>query len=216
MTKQVLYCRTTGLLIEWQNTELFAYAAPSVGNGVLQVTAEQWVQKELAHHVFNGELTKVEAPQPTSAHCWDGTQWVLNPADVAELESLNAEQLCARIDAAADRARQAIAGDPLLTMEYARAATDAQAFKDEGYPKKVVPVAVSAWVIKGRTAKQAADQILAKAAQFSESLLTLRTLRLKAKVQIKAQIAEGQTDLANQVSDEAIAAIRNVVSDLAG
>lgn len=214
MTKQVLYCRTTGLLIEWQNTELFAYAAPSVGNGVLQVTAEQWVQKELAHHVFNGELIKVEAPQPTSAHCWDGTQWVLNPADVAELESLNAEQLCARIDAAADRARQAIAGDPLLTMEYARAATDAQAFKDEGYPKKVVPVAVSARVAKGRTVKQAADEILEKAAQFNESLLMLRTIRLEAKERIKTQVGKGKMDIAEKVTDEAVVAIRKMVSDL--
>ena len=101
-------------------------------------------------------------------------------------------------------------------MEYAQAAADAQAFNAEGYPKKAVPLSVSAWVIKGRTARQAADQIIAKAAQFNESLLTLRTLRLKAKEQIKAHIAKGKTDLANQVSDEAIAAIRNVVSDLAG
>lgn len=214
MTKQVLYCRATGLLIEWQDTELFAYAAPAVGIGVLKVTAEQWVQKKLAHLVFNGELTKVEAPQPSPAHCWDGTQWVLNPADVAGLESLNAEQLCARVDAAADSARQAIAGDPLLTLEYARAATDAQAFKDEGYPKKVVPLAISAWIVKGRTAKQAADEILGKAAQFNESLLTLRAIRLEAKEKIKAHVGKGKMDVAEKVTDEAVVAIRKMVSDL--
>lgn len=216
MTKQVLYCRTTGLVIEWQDTELFAYAAPAFANGVLQVTAEQWVQKEFAHLVFNGELTKVEAPQPTSAHCWDGTQWVLNPADVAELENLNAEQLCARVDAAAESARQAIAGDLLLTLEYARAVTDAQAFKEEGYPKKAVPLAISAWVVKGRTARQAADKILEKAAQFNESLLTLRTLRLKAKEKIKAHVAKGKMDLAQQVTDEVVVAICAVARNLAG
>lgn len=211
MTKQVLYCRATSLVIEWQDTELFAYAAPTVANGVLQVTAEQWVKKELPHLVFNGELAKVETPQPSPAHCWDGTQWVLSLADMAESESLDAEQLCARVDAAADSARQVIAGDPLLTLEYARAATDAQAFKDEGYPKKAVPLAISAWVVKGRTAKQATDEILEKAAQFNESLLTLRTLRLKAKEKIKAHIAKGKMDLARDASDEAVMAIGNLL-----
>ncbi|MGF6220298.1 hypothetical protein [Pseudomonas frederiksbergensis] len=214
MTKQVLYCRTTGLVIEWQDTELFAYAAPSVANGVLQVTAEQWVQKELPHLVFNGELTKVEIPQPSPAHRWDGAQWSLDTADMAELQNLNAEQLCARVDAAADSARQAIAGDPLLTLEYARAATHAQAFKDEGYPKKAVPLAISAWVVKGRTARQAADEILEKAAQFNESLLTLRTIRLKAKERIKTHAAKGKMDLARDASDEAVMAIRKLVMEL--
>lgn len=154
--------------------------------------------------------------QPSPAHGWDGDKWIVDVSVVATLEQQEAERLCARIDAAADNARKAMAGDPLRAIEYAQAAADAQAFIAEGYPKKAVPLSVSAWVIKGRTARQAADQIIAKAAQFNESLLTLRTLRLKAKEQIKAQIAKGQTDLANQVSDEAIAAIRNVVSDLAG
>jgi hypothetical protein len=199
------------LVIEWQDTELFAYAAPSAANGVLQVTAEQWVQKELPHLVFNGELAKVETPQPSPAHCWDGTQWVLSLADTAESESLNAEQLCARVDAAADSARQVIAGDPLLTLEYARAATDAQVFKDEGYPKKAIPLAVSAWVIKGRTAKQAADGILEKAAQLNEHFLTVRTLRLKAKEKIKVYAAKGKMDLAKHASDEAVIAIGKLV-----
>ncbi|WP_223484123.1 hypothetical protein [Pseudomonas sp. A-RE-19] len=211
MTKQVLYCQATGLIIEWQDTDLFAYAAPTVANGALPITAEQWVQKELPHLVFNGELTKVETPQPSPSHYWDGTQWVLSLADAAESESLDAEQLCARVDAAADSARQVIAGDPLLTLEYAKAATDAQAFKDEGYPKKAVPLAISAWVVKGRTAKQAADEILEKAAQFNESLLTLRTLRLKAKEKIKAHIAKGKMDLARDASDEAVMAIGNLL-----
>ncbi|MDN3222756.1 phage tail protein [Pseudomonas nunensis] len=155
-------------------------------------------------------------PSPSVAHAWDGEKWALDASTIAVLEQQDIERLCASIDAAADRARNALAGDPLKAMEYAQAAADAQAYIDEGYPKKVVPLAVSAWVVKGRTARQAADQIVAKAAQFNESLLTLRTLRLKAKQQVKVHIAKGKTELANQVSDDAIASIRAVVSDFAG
>ncbi|MET0777996.1 MAG: phage tail protein [Pseudomonas mandelii] len=155
-------------------------------------------------------------PQPSVAHAWDGEKWVPDASKVALMEQLNIERLCARVDAAADYARNALAGNPLKTLEYAQAAAEAQAYIDEGYPKKTVPLSVSAWVVKGRTARQAADQIIAKATRFNEGLLTLRTLRLKAKEQIKVLIAKGKTDLANQVSVDAIAAIRAVANDLAG
>lgn len=158
------------------------------------------------HHFEDG----LRPPQPSAAHAWDGDKWVEDASQVALLVQQEAERLCARVDTAADNARNALAGDPLKAMEYAQAAADAQAFIDQGYPKKEVPLSVSAWVVKGRTARQAADQIVAKATQFNESLLTLRTLRLKAKEHIKVHIAKGKTDLANQVSEDAIAAIRNV------
>nr|BFE91056.1 hypothetical protein GCM10020185_15920 [Pseudomonas brassicacearum subsp. brassicacearum] len=74
--------------------------------------------------------------------------------------------------------------------------------------KKAVPLAVSAWVVKGRTARQAADQILAKAAEFEANLLALRELRLKAKTQIRAHMAKGKADLASQAADDVLATIR--------
>ncbi|KOY03014.1 hypothetical protein [Pseudomonas nunensis] len=164
-------------------------------------------------HQYEDELRPAK---PSPDHEWNGEQWVVDALNVSVSQQQEGERLSARIDAAADDARNVIAGDPLRAMEYAQAAADAQAYIDEGYPKKVVPLAVSAWVAKGRTARQAADQIVAKAAKFNESLLTLRTLRLKAKQQVKVHIAKGKTELANQVSDDAIAAIRAVVSDFAG
>jgi hypothetical protein len=164
-------------------------------------------------HQYEDELRPAK---PSPDHEWNGEQWVVDALNVSVSQQQEGERLSARIDAAADDARNVIAGDPLRAMEYAQAAADAQAYIDEDYPKKVVPLAVSAWVVKGRTARQAADQIVAKAAQFNESLLTLRTLRLKAKQQVKVHIAKGKTELANQVSDDAIAAIRAVVSDFAG
>jgi hypothetical protein len=153
--------------------------------------------------------------QPSAVHDWDGEQWVLDAAKIALLEQQEAEHLCAKVDAAANSARAALAGDPLKAMEYAQAAVDAQAFQDAGYPKKDVPLAVSAWVVKGRTAKQAAEQILAKDAQLHEALLALRVLRLKAKEQIKAQAAQGKIDLARNASEEAITAIRQTVANVA-
>ncbi|VVP77987.1 phage tail protein [Pseudomonas fluorescens] len=152
--------------------------------------------------------------QPSPAHDWDGEAWQLNAGRVAELELQEAERLCARIDAAADSVRTVLAGDPLKAMEYAQAAADAQAYQDAGYPKKEVPLSVAAWVAKGRSAKQAAEQILSKADQLTDHLLALRMLRLKAKAQIRAQAAKGNMDLARNAGDEALVAIRELANGL--
>jgi hypothetical protein len=160
-------------------------------------------------HQFDGEL---RLPQPSAAHDWDGEKWILNADKQVRLDEQAAENLCARIDLAADSARATLAGDPLKAMEYAQAAADAQAFQDAGYPKKEVPLSVAAWVTKGRTAKQAAEQILGKADQLTDHLLTLRTLRLKAKAHIRAHAAKGQMDLARSVSDATLAAFRELLN----
>jgi hypothetical protein len=136
--------------------------------------------------------------------------------EVTEPDQQFIENLCTKVDTAADRARTVLAGDPLKAMEYAQAAADAQAYLDAGYPKKEVPVSVAAWVVKGRTAKQAADQILSKADQLTDHLLTLRTLRLKAKAQIRAQAAKGKMDLARGAANEGLLAIRELLGGLSG
>lgn len=164
-------------------------------------------------HQFGNEL---RSPQPSPDHTWDGQQWIQDPLLMAALEQKESERLCTKVDTAADRARPVLVGDPLKAMEYAQAAADAQAYLDAGYPKKEVPVSVAAWVVKGRTAKQAADQILSKADQLTDHLLTLRTLRLKAKAQIRAQAAKGKMDLARGAADEALLAIRELLGGLSG
>lgn len=150
----------------------------------------------------------LRSPAPSSAHIWEDGTWVLSEERAAELLHQEAERLCAKVDAAVDSGRRTLAGDPLRALEYQQAALEAQAFKDQGYPKKVVPLSVSAWVVKGRTARQAADQILAKAAEFEANLLALRELRLKAKAQIRAHMAKGKADLASQAADDVLATIR--------
>lgn len=147
-------------------------------------------------------------PAPSAAHIWVDDTWVLTEENAAEQLRQEAERLCAKIDVAADSARRTLAGDPLRALEYQQAALEAQAFKDQGYPKKAVPLSVSAWVVKGRTARQAADQILAKATEFDANLVALRELRLKAKAQVRAYIAKGKADLAAQVADDVLATLR--------
>ena len=162
-------------------------------------------------HQFDGEM---RLPQPSAAHDWDGDKWVVNGDKQAVLNEQETERLCTKVDATADNIRTALAGDPLKALEYAQAAADAQAYQDAGYPKKEVPLSVAAWVVKGRTAKQAAEQILSKADQLTDHLLALRTLRLKAKAQIRAQAAKGNMDLARSAGEEALVAIRELASGL--
>lgn len=151
--------------------------------------------------------------QPSAAHDWDGKAWVLDSARVGQLDQQEGERLCVRVDVAADNARAVLAGDPLKALEYAQAAVDAQSFQDAGYPKNDVPLSVAAWVARGRSARQAADQILDKSTRLSDSLLALRTLRLKAKTQIRGYASKSQMDQARAATDEVLLAIRDLTAN---
>jgi len=123
-----------------------------------------------------------------------------------------AADLCARIDNYADQARQIVAGDPLRAVEYERAASEAQAFKDAGYPADAVPRTVAAWAITGRTPQEAADSILTEAAQYAEVLYQIRERRLEAKELIRGKIAAGAIDEAKQIAADAIKDIQTAVT----
>lgn len=122
--------------------------------------------------------------------------------------------LCDAIDVAADAARRAVAGDPLRAVEYDRAANEAQLFKEAGYPAEAVPRTVAAWAINGRTPQQAADSILAEAAQYTEALYLLRETRLQAKEMVRALVQGGQIEQAQDVAAETIAAIQAAVTGI--
>lgn len=121
------------------------------------------------------------------------------------------EELCTRIDTAADAARRAVAGDPLRAVEYDRAAVEAQVFKDAGYPADAVPRTVAAWAISGRTAQQAADSILAEAAAYTEALYQIREARLQVKELVRAAMAAGNVEQAQDIAAETIASIEAAV-----
>lgn len=128
----------------------------------------------------------------------------LETSDVIELG------LIAAIDSAADAARNAFVVDPLRALEYERAATDARAFAEAGYPSDSVPRSVSAWVNNGRSARQAAESILVQAAAYTDVLYRIRELRLQAKELVRAAIAAGRAEHAKAVAAEAIAAIKTI------
>ncbi|MBF3054127.1 hypothetical protein HKW90_06960 [Pseudomonas aeruginosa] len=121
-------------------------------------------------------------------------------------------ELCSRIDSAADTARTAVVGDPTRTIEYERAAAEAAQFKAAGYPAENFPRTVAAWAINGRTAQQAADSILAEAADYTESLYQIRETRLQAKELVRQAMEAGDTQQAQAIAAETIAAIQAAVA----
>lgn len=138
---------------------------------------------------------------------------ILIPAETPSPTQL-AQQLIASIDLAADAARCAVAGDPLRAVEYDRAATEAQAFKDAGYPADAVPRTVAAWAIGGRTARQAADDILMESAAYTEALYQIREARLGAKEMVRQAMVVGDIDRAQDIAGKAIAAIEGAIAGI--
>ena len=124
-----------------------------------------------------------------------------------------ASNLLAAIDMCADNARRAVAGDPLRAVEYDRAASEAQAFAAAGYQGEVPPM-VAAWAINGRTAQQAADDILREAAQYNGALVQLRATRLQAKELIRQAMADGNVEQAQDIAAETIASIEAAVAGI--
>lgn len=131
----------------------------------------------------------------------------LNP----EPPALASSELCAAIDYHADIARTRVAGDPLRAVEYDRAAAEAHAYASAGYQGDVPPM-VAAWAINGRTAREAADDILHEAAQYTAALIALRETRLAAKEQVRALMDAGEVEQAQQVVEHTVAAIEAAVA----
>jgi len=119
--------------------------------------------------------------------------------------------LCTRIDTAADTARARVAGDPLRAVEYDRARIAAEQFAAAGYQGDVPPM-VAAWAINGRTAREAADDILHEAAQYTAALIALRETRLAAKEQVRTLMDAGEVKQAQQVVEQTVAAIEAAVA----
>jgi hypothetical protein len=166
-------------------------------------------------HAELGELPEslTTEPRPSVDHTWSGNAWAFDAAlQVANLLTLQAS-LCQQIDTAADDARRAVAGDALRAVEYDKAAEQAKEFVAVNYQGDVPPM-VAAWAINGRTAQQAADDILREAAQYNAALVQLRTVRLSAKEMIRTAMAASQVEQAQDVADETIASIKAAVAGI--
>jgi hypothetical protein len=123
------------------------------------------------------------------------------------------DELCTKIDTAADTARRAVAGDPLRAEEYKAAAAEAQTFAAANYQGDVPPM-VAAWAINGRTGQQAADDILREAAQYNAAMVQLRTVRLNAKELVRQAMLAGDVEHAQDIAAETIASIQAAVAGI--
>ncbi|QGZ31488.1 hypothetical protein [Stutzerimonas stutzeri] len=139
----------------------------------------------------------------------DGVPFVLPAVEPTadELEQI----LLRRIDTAADAARQAVAGDALRAVEYDRARIEAEQYAAADYQGAVPPM-VAAWAINGRTAQEAANDILHEAAQYTAALIALRETRLAAKEQIRTLMGGDEVEQAQQLAEQTIAAIEAAVA----
>lgn len=149
------------------------------------------------------------APGKVRGHDANGLPILIDPP----LYVPTIDDLCHRIDTAADNARSAVAGDPLRAVEYDRARIEAEQFAAANYQGDV-PSMVAAWAINGRTAQEAADDILREAAQYTAALVQLREVRLAAKEQVRALMAEDKAEEAQQVADDAVAEIQSAVDGI--
>ena len=166
-------------------------------------------------HAELGELPEglTTEPRPSADHSWSGNAWGFDAAlQTANRLALSAS-LCESVDTAADAARRAVAGDPLRAVEYDRARLEAEQFAAAGYQGEVPPM-VAAWAIGGRSAQQAADSILAEAAQYTTALVYLRTVRLQAKELIRNAMAAGNVEQAQDIAFETIASIEAAVAGI--
>lgn len=110
---------------------------------------------------------------------WDGVQWIEGGS--APVPTVQA--CLARIDADTDVIYGAMLGN--RAEEYTLAANEAQAFKAAGY-SGAVPGSVQSWATaKGWTPTQAADDILATAAQWIGAQSAIRAQRLLRKEQVR-------------------------------
>lgn len=132
------------------------------------------------------------------------------PEHVPTLNEVKAT-MARRVDANADAARLAVAGDPLRLSEYKLAEEEARRYQESGYTI-AVPRTVTSWAdVKGWTAQQAAESILAKAEAWYEALYAIRDARLRAKEQIRKATTEQD---AVAIADAATVGITAMVANL--
>lgn len=211
MAKYAYFDPASGRVLQWIDTDAMACNLPA-DELLLELNSEQWgLIDDRPWWVVSGTLT--DQPRPSAAHAWVSGAWVEDPVRKAALLAELKDELCRDVDAAADAARAAVAGDPLRAVEYDRAASEAAAYAAAEYQGEVPPM-VAAWAISGRTPQQAADGILAEAAQYNGALVQLRTTRLQAKELIRQAMANGNVEQAQDIAAETIASIESAVAGI--
>lgn len=140
--------------------------------------------------IANPEPGKIRAHHP------DGTPYLVDPAPQS------VEALCQRIDVAASECARLLLGDPLRVLEYERAASGARAFRDKGFPDGEIPAVVAAWAINGRSAQEAAEEIIRRADEQASRFDAIRELRLAAKGRVRQLVGDLQAAQAESAAAE--------------
>lgn len=112
-----------------------------------------------------------------------------------------------KIDADVDRVYADVIGD--RTTEYQTANDDAKAFKNAGYVG-TAPASVQCWAtVKGWTAQQACDDILATAANWLNAQQSMRASRLQKKQDVTAATTNAEVDTVLSAWSTYIAGMRS-------
>lgn len=151
------------------------------------------------------------------SHAWrEYQQWLAagntpEPAPGSDMASKISEAVL-RIDAEADAITRDVVGERLA--EYQKAEKEAQAFKDAGY-LGTAPPSVKAWQDAKAaagiawTAQQAADDILATAAQWQSASNAIRAERLLRKERARAAATVAAVDAELQAWSVFVSNMRN-------
>lgn len=144
--------------------------------------------------LFNAAMEWVDvtglSPTPAAWWLYDGSTFTEPPTPTTTLADIQSG-LCISVDAEADTVYESIGGPSWgRGAEYQQAQTEATAFKAAGYAG-TVPATVQCWATaKNWTAQQAADDILATAAQWIGALQAIRSARLLGKASVTAAADE--------------------------
>lgn len=145
--------------------------------------------------LFNAAMEWVDvtgiSPSPVAGWLYDGSDFTApTPTPAITLTDIQSG-LCTSVDAEADAVYESIGGPSWgRGAEYQQAQTEATAFKTAAYAGTVPPT-VQCWATaKNWTAQQAADDILATAAQWLGALQAIRSARLLGKAAIMATADE--------------------------
>lgn len=174
-------------------------------NGVVVATfatKEEFISSGMAFSVDYDTLATT-MNQITIGHIWKVED------SLSDIELT--KYLCDLIDSYADAARLSVAGDSLRAVEYQKAAQEARDFAYAGYPPESVPRTVQAWAVNGRSAQQAADDIIIEAQAYEDAFYLIRDTRLTAKEQVRASVAAGDRELVLQFVGNVKAALMDCV-----
>lgn len=151
------------------------------------------------------DLTPI--PQPSPDYGWTQGQWVLDAARQIQRRQVLADELTRKVDGIADLVRDFTCGGPTRMAEYALAISDALEFQSSGYPDDAIPRSVAAGVSPSKTARQAAEEVIAASTHSEEAVYRIRELRLTAKAEIRQLLADGKEAAALAVAGAAEVAL---------